>query len=142
MRRQRTRDTRPELELRQRLHAAGLRYRVDTAVVGTGRRRHDVVFIGARLLVDVRGCFWHGCPDHGSLPVANRDWWRAKLARNIERDAEAEQLAQEAGWQVLVVWEHEDPDDAALRVEDAIRRTVIGPARARRDRGSSRLLQR
>jgi DNA mismatch endonuclease (patch repair protein) len=68
------------------------------------------------LVVDVRGCFWHRCPLHGSSPKANSDWWTEKLARNTARDAETEALLRAAGWRLVVVWEHEDPVAAADRV--------------------------
>ena len=48
----RRRDTKPELEVRKRLLAAGLRYRVDFPVDLTDRRRRaDIVFTRARLVV-------------------------------------------------------------------------------------------
>jgi G:T-mismatch repair DNA endonuclease (very short patch repair protein) len=78
------------------------------------------VFVGARLVVDVRGCFWHCCPVHASNPKANSSWWQAKLARNIERDKETEALLSREGWQVLVVWEHENVIEAADRVQTAV----------------------
>lgn len=120
MRTQRRRDTRPELELRRELHQRGLRYRVDHKVLNEGRRRHDVVFRRARLVVEVRGCFWHCCPVHGSSPKANSAWWREKLARNVARDEESESMLGAAGWRLLVIWEHDDPVCAADRVEAAL----------------------
>ncbi|WP_308471116.1 MULTISPECIES: hypothetical protein [unclassified Rathayibacter] len=51
------RDTRPELEVRRRLHARGLRYRVDHAPLPGLRRRADVVFTARRIAVFIDGCF-------------------------------------------------------------------------------------
>lgn len=120
MRTQRRRDTRPELELRRELHRRGLRYRVDYKVLSEGRRRHDIVFPRARLVVEVRGCFWHCCPEHGSAPKANSAWWREKLARNVARDDETRSLLVAAGWRLVVIWEHDDSLSAADRVEGAL----------------------
>lgn len=120
MRTQRRRDTRPELALRRELYRRGLRYRVDYAVLTQGRRRHDIVFLGARLVVEVRGCFWHCCPLHASSPKANSSWWSEKLARNVARDQETGPLLDREGWRMLVVWEHEDIIEAADRVEAAL----------------------
>lgn len=122
--RQGTRDTDPELRLRRELHARGYRYRVDAAVVPGLRRRADLVFRGPRVAVFVDGCFWHRCPEHGNVPRANHEWWRAKLDRNVERDRETDQRLAEAGWLVVRVWEHEMRDDplaAADRVEAVLR---------------------
>lgn len=122
MRRQRRVGTAPELDLRRELHDRGLRYRVDLAVLpDLRRRRADIVFTRARIVVFVDGCFWHGCPDHGTLPASNRDWWRAKLRRNVERDRETDQRLTAAGWVVLRFWEHEDVVGAADAVEAAVR---------------------
>lgn len=114
--RQRRRDTRPELSLRSELHRLGLRFRVDCSVLEGSRRRHDIVFAGARTVVEVRGCFWHSCPEHATKPKANATWWEAKLAANVERDARAGVELERAGWALVVVWEHEDPVAGAQRV--------------------------
>lgn len=69
----------------------------------------------------VDGCFWHACPDHGTVPKANADWWAAKLARNIQRDRDTSEQLAAAGWQVVRIWEHEDPTAAADRIEALVR---------------------
>ncbi len=111
------RDTRPEVALRRELHARGLRYRVDVAPVSDLRGRADVVFRPARVAVYVDGCFWHSCPRHGVLPKSNREWWRTKLQATVLRDRAAEKTLSRLGWEVLRVWEHEDPVEAADRIE-------------------------
>lgn len=121
MSRQRRRDTNPEMALRRRLHARGLRYRVDEPLPGLPRRRADLMFPTERLVVFVDGCFWHGCPEHRTEPTANSDWWAAKLRGNVERDRSTDAHLTGLGWMVARVWEHEDPGRAADRVEAAIR---------------------
>lgn len=121
MRTQARRDTKPELALRRELHHRGLRYRVDRPVLRDVRRRHDIVFSKARVVVEVRGCYWHGCPDHGTTPNANAEWWVSKLAQNVQRDLDTEARLHDAGWQLIVVWEHEEVVQAAERVEHAVR---------------------
>jgi DNA mismatch endonuclease, patch repair protein len=121
MRRQRRRDTLAEVELRRRLHATGLRFRIDRRPVPGVRRTADLVFGPARVAVFVDGCFWHGCPDHGTWPKSNAEWWRAKIEANRARDRDTDLRMAGAGWTVVRVWEHEDPDDAATRVLVAVR---------------------
>jgi DNA mismatch endonuclease, patch repair protein len=116
----RSRDTKPEIQLRRLLHAEGLRYRICARPVPELRRTADIVFGPAKVVVDVRGCFWHGCPEHYTRPSANRQFWDAKRERNIERDAETQAAFEAAGWEVIVVWEHEDMTDAVRRVADAV----------------------
>lgn len=118
---QRRRDTKPELLLRSELHRRGLRYRVDRKIVDVVRSRPDIVFGPARMAVFVDGCFWHRCPEHGTVPKNNRDWWIAKLDANVDRDRRVDRTLTEAGWLVYRVWEHESPVDAADRIEGMLR---------------------
>lgn len=121
MRSTRQRDTDPEVALRRLLHAAGLRFRVDRAVLPGVRRRVDIVFGNAKVAVFVDGCFWHCCPKHRTFPRMNRQWWAEKLDANRRRDADTNRRLTRAGWKVERVWEHEDPADAAARIELIVR---------------------
>lgn len=118
---QRRRDTAPEVALRSALHRRGLRFRIGERPVTGLRRTADITFGPCRIAVLVDGCFWHGCPEHGTQPKANGKWWATKLAQNRARDAETEEAWTQAGWQVIRIWEHEDVDEAAGRVEHAVR---------------------
>jgi DNA mismatch endonuclease, patch repair protein len=120
MRGNRREDTRPELSLRRELHRRGLRYRVHVEPVRGARCRADVVFPRRRLAVFVDGCFWHRCPLHGTQPKTNTDYWEAKLERNALRDRLNDEALLAAGWEVLRIWEHEDPRIAADRVQAAL----------------------
>lgn len=119
-------NTKPELLLRRELHARGLRFRVHTPLPG----RPDLAFTRAKIAVFVDGCFWHGCSEHGTLPKNNREWWRAKIEGNIQRDRVKDEALGLLGWDVLHVWEHEDPGVAADRVEDLWRRKTLRPRAA------------
>ena len=115
-------DTAPEVALRRELHRRGLRYRVDAALPLKGiRRRADVAFPARRVAVFVDGCYWHVCPDHATWPKASSDWWRAKLEGNVRRDRDTDARLAEAGWTVVRVWEHENPAEAAARIEAVVR---------------------
>ena len=69
--------------------------------------RPDFVFPRRRLAVFVDGCFWHGCPRHGTKPKGNRSFWRRKFAVNQARDGRVNRGLRRAGWRVLRLWEHE-----------------------------------
>lgn len=116
MRANRRRDTAIELAIRRRLHARGLRYRVDTSPIAGMRSKADLVFRPRRVAVFVDGCFWHGCPEHWAVPKANRAWWEAKIANNRARDERTDAALSAAGWRVVRCWEHEDPDEAVERI--------------------------
>jgi DNA mismatch endonuclease (patch repair protein) len=79
-----------------------------------------VVFRPVKVAVFVDGCFWHGCPIHGTWPKANAEFWRQKIERNKERDADTDRRLADAGWLVVRVWEHEDPEEAAQRIYEVI----------------------
>ncbi|MFD5175933.1 very short patch repair endonuclease [Nocardia sp. NPDC058379] len=121
MSRQRRANTAPELALRRELHRAGLRYFVDRPPIKGQRRRADVVFPRLRVAVYVDGCFWHRCPVHATDPKNNAQWWADKLAGNVARDRATDAALRAAGWQVVRVWEHEDPHVAAQRISALIR---------------------
>ncbi len=117
----RSRDTAPEVSLRRKLHAAGLRYRTCARPLPDVRRTTDLVFRSSKVAVEVRGCFWHGCPNHYKPPVTNDSYWAAKAARNVARDADTERRLEEAGWLLIVVWEHDDVDVAVNRIAQLVR---------------------
>ncbi|TXC66171.1 DNA mismatch endonuclease Vsr [Piscinibacter aquaticus] len=103
MSRIRGRDTRPEMLVRQGLHARGLRYRLhDRKLPG----RPDLVFPRHGAVLFVHGCFWHahGCA-LSKLPATRQDFWKQKLEGNAARDRRAIDALQAAGWRVLVIWE-------------------------------------
>ncbi|WP_137725742.1 very short patch repair endonuclease [Prescottella subtropica] len=120
MRKQRRRDTAPEIALRRELHRRGARFFVDRAPLPGLRRRADLVFPRKRVAVYVDGCFWHSCPQHATAPKRNAQWWADKLAANVVRDRDTDVRLTAAGWRVVRVWEHEDPADAADRVQSAL----------------------
>ena len=117
------RDTALELALRSALHCLGLRFRVDWPLSGS-RRRADVTFVKAKVAVFCDGCFWHGCPTHGTWPKTNADWWREKILANVQRDRDTDAWLAAAGWKVLRVWEHDDAKQAARRIATVVWRRV------------------
>src|ERR1039458_471716 len=86
------------------------------------RVRPDFVFRQMRLALFVDGCFWHGCPKHGTQPAGNRSFWKKKFARNIARDRLVNRTLRLAGWHVLRIWEHE----LAKRNEARLLRRISG----------------
>lgn len=98
--------TRPELYLRHALWHHGFRYRTnDKRLPG----RPDIVLPKYRTVIFVHGCFWHGHKDckYYTVPKTNTEFWRAKIARNQERDQEVWRKLEAKGWSVIIVWECE-----------------------------------
>jgi len=122
MKANRRRDTKPEVALRRILHGNGARYRVDYPVRSPGRTvRVDIAFTRFRLAIFVDGCFWHGCPMHGTRPRTNAGYWIPKIEGNIARDAAVDAALSRFGWTPVRVWEHERPEQAASRIISLLR---------------------
>ncbi|MBS5905279.1 MAG: DNA mismatch endonuclease Vsr [Acetobacteraceae bacterium] len=113
MRANKGKNTTPELAVRRLLHALGYRFRLHCRdLPGTP----DIVFPGRCKAIQVHGCFWHqheGCR-RATVPMTRRDYWLPKLARNRERDAEAERRLASLGWDTATVWECEVADSLRL----------------------------
>jgi DNA mismatch endonuclease (patch repair protein) len=116
MRAMRQRDTAPELAVRSELHRRGLRFYVDRKPIPSLRSRADIVFPRRCVAVYIHGCFWHGCPEHGTWPKANAEWWRAKIEQNQIRDRRTDHQLKAAGWTVVHAWAHEPPGAIADEV--------------------------
>ncbi|WP_081493276.1 very short patch repair endonuclease [Rhizobium sp. CF142] len=108
----RSRDTKPEHIVRQLLYQLGYRFRLHRKDLPG---HPDIVFPGRRKIIFVHGCFWHrhGCRN-SVLPRTRREWWEAKLDRNVERDLAALSRLKELGWSPLVVWECQVGDREVL----------------------------
>jgi len=112
----------------------------------TGWRRHlplfgkpDFAFRRERVAVFVDGCFWHGCPKHSKLPVNNRDFWCAKLAKNLARDRKVNRTLRREGWRVIRIWEHDlvnNPARCLRRIAQALASKVGSKSTLERARQS------
>ncbi|MEU3502139.1 very short patch repair endonuclease [Streptomyces hundungensis] len=118
----RSRDTKPEQLIRRLVHAQGLRYRVSAKPLPGLRRTADMVFRPAKVAVFIDGCYWHGCPEHYVPPKTNPGYWSQKVAGNMNRDRDTDQQLLAAGWTVLRFWEHESPEDCAVRIAATVSR--------------------
>lgn len=104
MRLVRSKDTKPELAVRKLAHALGYRFRLHRKdLPGTP----DLVFAGRGKIIFVHGCFWHqhSCRRGGRKPATRREYWLAKLNRNVARDKAAVRRLRKLGWSVMIVWE-------------------------------------
>jgi DNA mismatch endonuclease, patch repair protein len=103
----RCRDTKPELLLRKALFNSGLRYRINTDLIG----KPDIVFPGAKLAVFVDGCFWHCCPKCYKQPENNSEFWKQKISANQKRDILVNEALTAQGWRIIRFWEHDIYND-------------------------------
>lgn len=96
-------NTKPEIQVRQGLHALGYRFRLHRKDLPG---RPDIVLPRNKVAIFVNGCFWHG---HGchlfKWPKTREEFWRKKIGRNIDRDNEKTTELITNGWRVFTVWE-------------------------------------
>lgn len=108
-------NTTPERAVREAVRGLGFarRYRLHGAKLPG---KPDLVFGALRKAIFVHGCFWHGheCARGARAPKTNAQYWRAKIARNQARDADALRSLRALQWRTLVVWECETRERAKL----------------------------
>jgi len=69
----------------------------------------DIVIRKKKLAFFINGCFWHqhdGCK-RSTTPKTNKNYWRSKLKRNVEKQIKDIRILKESGWRVFVIWECE-----------------------------------
>ena len=106
-------NTTPEIAVRRAAHSIGLRFRLNrTDLPG----KPDLVFPARRAALFVHGCFWHGhnCTRGARVPASNRDYWLAKIGRNVTRDKATLAALKRQGWKAHVIWECETRDREKL----------------------------
>lgn len=100
----RSKNTKPEMIVRQYLFKHGFRYRVHVKKLpGTP----DIVLKKYATVIFVNGCFWHGhegCKYY-VLPKSNVEFWKKKIERNRQRDYEERIRLRDMGWHVIQLWE-------------------------------------
>ncbi len=115
-----SKDTKPELIVRQFLRAHRLGYRKNyTDLPG----KPDLVLTKYRVVIFVNGCFWHQHKNcrFASIPKSNNDFWTKKLTANIERDQLNTKKLTDMGWRVLTIWECElTPDRLTSLLSDIL----------------------
>lgn len=122
-------DTHPEILLRRALHALGVRFRLHRHIAKGCTP--DIVLPGRKIAVFVDGDFWHSCPAHGrTTPFVgpNAEFWAEKMRTNRERDARSTHLAEQAGWQVVRVWECRIRQDPVGAARATLEGRTLGPA--------------
>ena len=108
-----SKNTKPEILLRQALWTKGIRYRKNYKELPG---KPDIVLTRQKIAIFVDGDFWHarGHQDNpGEQVAANKEFWRKKLARNVERDKDVTNELTELGWLVLRFWESDIKKDLA-----------------------------
>lgn len=96
-----------EMETRE---IGSLEYHVDD-LPGTP----DLVHRETKIAVFADSCYWHGCPEHFSMPESNQDYWEQKIESNKRRDREVTEQLESEGWLVKRIWGHSIKDQRSRR---------------------------
>jgi DNA mismatch endonuclease, patch repair protein len=107
-----TKNTGPELVVRQILTDLGYRYRLHRKDLPGSP---DIAFLGRKKAIFVHGCFWHGheC-QKGRAPKSRLEYWGPKLEANRQRDEKKSKELQSLGWSVLTIWQCEIAETGEL----------------------------
>lgn len=113
-------DAAAERGFQNALKNAGLNFSLVSRDENSARRNAEVVLKAENVVVLVRTCFLYGCPLHARETKSSKVWWRDKISSNQHRYSESYRLWSEAGWNIVEVWEHEDPTDRVRHVQEVI----------------------
>ncbi len=106
MSRIKSKNTKPEMLVRQFLHKNGFRYRLHVKDLPG---KPDIVLPKYKTVIFIHGCFWHGhegCKYY-VVPKTRTEWWLNKIKGNATNDSKAEALLKEVGWKIIKIWECE-----------------------------------
>ncbi|SNY92307.1 T/G mismatch-specific endonuclease [Cohaesibacter sp. ES.047] len=99
-----SKNTKPELALRQKIHRLGYRYRLHVRqILGCP----DLVFPKFSAVVFVHGCFWHHHDNcrYATTPATRTEFWKGKFMANSNRDKQVCHELLDSDWRVATIWE-------------------------------------
>ena len=105
MSRIRSKNTKPEMIVRKKLHSLGYRYRLHKKELPG---KPDIFLKKFNLAIFINGCFWHqhDCKRNKS-PQTNSAFWKDKFKKNKERDKKNIFKLKEMGIRTYIIWECE-----------------------------------
>ena len=100
----RSKNTKPEVYMRQPLFARGYRYGLNSKSVPG---HPDIYMKKYNTVIFVNGCFWHrheGCK-YAYMPKTNIEFWKRKFDTNIKRDKNVRKELERLRIKQIVIWE-------------------------------------
>jgi DNA mismatch endonuclease (patch repair protein) len=116
----RGKNTKPELAFRKALYAAGYRYRIDyKKLIG----KPDILLKKYKTAIFIDGEYWHGHNWEERKPKVktNREFWIAKIERNMQRDREVNAELERLGYKVFRFWE----SDVKKELDTCLQQVII-----------------
>lgn len=118
-----------EERLASAMRERSIAFEANVKVLDDHRFVADFVIRNTKVAIFVDGCFWHGCPVHGTRSKSNSKFWDEKILSNKLRDQRAVEILQSQGWIPIRVWEHEDPTEVAARLQGLVDQSATGSMR-------------
>ena len=101
-----SKNTKPEIEVRKLLHSMGFRFRLHRKDLPGSP---DIFLPKFKTVIFVHGCFWHRHENcmYSSTPKTRVQFWEKKFNSNILRDLENQKKIKDIGLRSIIVWECE-----------------------------------
>ena len=121
MSRIRSKNTKPELIFRKKLHSLGYRYSLHKKDLPG---KPDLYLKKYNLAIFIHGCFWHqhGCR-YSVIPKSNRKYWELKLKYNTLRDENNLKELKHLGIKYEIIWESRIKKHLEKEITKVIKRT-------------------
>ncbi|MBI4548475.1 MAG: DNA mismatch endonuclease Vsr [Ignavibacteriae bacterium] len=106
MSRIKSKNTKPEILVRQFLRSQGIRFGVNHNKLPG---KPDLALRKQQTAIFVNGCFWHGhtgCK-YFVIPKTRTNWWITKISGNKFNDRAKRRKLRKLGWKVIIIWECE-----------------------------------
>lgn len=119
MSRIRSKDTKPEMIVRQFLHKHGFRFRLHVKDLPG---RPDIVLPKYKTIIFINGCFWHGHEEckYYVVPKTRTKFWEDKIKYNKNRDYKNEVDLRNKGWRVIIIWQCQLKTDLLKTISELI----------------------
>ena len=103
MSRIRSKNTKPEMIVRKKLHSLGYRYSLHKKELPG---KPDIFLKKLNLVIFVHGCFWHqhGCK-YSNIPKTSTEFWKIKLGKNKSNDKKHLNSLKKKGFKIMTIWE-------------------------------------
>jgi len=100
----RSKNTKPEIQVRSMLHKMGYRFRIHKKDLPG---KPDIVLPKYKTIIFVHGCFWHRHQNcrFAYMPKSRINFWMTKFENNVRRDIKIREELENMNWKVIIIWE-------------------------------------
>jgi DNA mismatch endonuclease (patch repair protein) len=105
-------DTSIEVEVQKYLSNHNIIYEKHSIIKGLlphpyHNHQFDIMIKERKLVIEINGCYWHGCTFHHPTPNEKQKKW-------MERDRIINSCISKSEWQIIWLWEHDINSDMTM----------------------------